>query len=82
VQIARPESGTSETFDLKAVGERLRSSAELVANPFLVRATLKHERAETGGVMELTVFPDGRAIVKGTSRPETARAIYARYVGA
>jgi len=28
------------------------------------------------------VFPDGRAVIKGTSRPEEARAVYARYIGA
>ena len=30
---------------------------------------------------ELTVFPDGRAIVKGTSDTGMARSLYARYVG-
>ena len=30
---------------------------------------------------ELTVFPDGRTIVKGTSDPGIARSVYARYIG-
>jgi adenylyltransferase/sulfurtransferase len=30
---------------------------------------------------EFTVFPDGRAIIKGTSDVEKARTLYARYVG-
>jgi adenylyltransferase/sulfurtransferase len=30
---------------------------------------------------ELTVFADGRAIVKGTDDPAMARKIYAQYVG-
>ena len=30
----------------------------------------------------LTVFADGRAIVKGTQDPAVARSLYARYVGA
>ena len=30
---------------------------------------------------ELTVFPDGRAIVKGTTDPAVARSVYARYIG-
>jgi adenylyltransferase/sulfurtransferase len=30
---------------------------------------------------EFTVFPDGRAIIKGTSDIERARTLYARYVG-
>lgn len=34
------------------------------------------------GEHELTVFPDGRAIVKGTGDPSVARTLYARYIGA
>lgn len=30
---------------------------------------------------EITVFPDGRAIIKGTSDPSVARSLYARYIG-
>ena len=30
---------------------------------------------------ELTLFPDGRAIIKGTTDPAVARSLYARYVG-
>jgi adenylyltransferase/sulfurtransferase len=30
---------------------------------------------------EMTLFPDGRAIIKGTSDPAVARTLYARYVG-
>jgi adenylyltransferase/sulfurtransferase len=30
---------------------------------------------------ELTVFPDGRAIIKGTTDPGLARSLYARWVG-
>jgi molybdopterin-synthase adenylyltransferase len=30
---------------------------------------------------ELTLFPDGRAIIKGTTDTATARSLYARYVG-
>jgi len=30
---------------------------------------------------EITVFADGRAIVKGTSDPAVARSIYAQYIG-
>jgi len=31
---------------------------------------------------ELTLFPDGRAIIKGTSDATQARSFYARFVGA
>jgi adenylyltransferase/sulfurtransferase len=30
---------------------------------------------------EMTVFPDGRAIIKGTTDPGLARSLYARYIG-
>jgi len=30
---------------------------------------------------ELTIFADGRAIVKGTADPGVARGLYTRYVG-
>jgi molybdopterin/thiamine biosynthesis adenylyltransferase len=30
---------------------------------------------------EMTLFPDGRAIIKGTTDPGVARSLYARYVG-
>jgi adenylyltransferase/sulfurtransferase len=31
---------------------------------------------------EMTVFGDGRAILKGSSDPAVARSLYARYIGA
>jgi adenylyltransferase/sulfurtransferase len=31
---------------------------------------------------ELTIFPDGRAIIKGTTDTGVARSLYARYIGA
>jgi adenylyltransferase/sulfurtransferase len=31
---------------------------------------------------EMTLFPDGRAIIKGTTDPAIARSLYARYIGA
>jgi len=30
---------------------------------------------------EFTVFPDGRAIIKGTDDTEKARILYAKYIG-
>jgi molybdopterin-synthase adenylyltransferase len=61
--------------DLAALAERLRQSgiARVTVNPYLLRAAL--------GDMDVTVFPDGRAIIKGTEDESVARTIYARYVG-
>jgi len=33
------------------------------------------------GEYEVTVFPDGRAIIKGTTDTGVARSVYSRYLG-
>ena len=38
--------------------------------------------SNSGGSYEMMVFPDGRAIIKGTNDPGVARSLYARYIGA
>lgn len=63
------------SLDLDALARRLRPAGDVLANPFLVRF-----RDATAG-HELTVFADGRAIIKGTGDEAEARSIYARYVG-
>jgi adenylyltransferase/sulfurtransferase len=61
-------------MDLAALAGRLAATTELeLANDHLLRF-----RAEA---VEVTVFADGRAIIKGTDDPARARAVYARYVG-
>jgi adenylyltransferase/sulfurtransferase len=54
---------------------RLESAGTVTSNPFLVRVALSDSE------LEMTVFPDGRAIVKGTEDPAVARAAYSRYIG-
>lgn len=56
-----------------ALAERWRGLGEVTANDYLARLRL--------GGHELTVFPDGRAIIKGTQDETVARTLYARYVG-
>ncbi len=64
----------SRRLDLAALGQRLRSAVtEVRNNDFLL-----HFRVPP---YELTVFADGRAIVKGTRDPGVARSLYARYIG-
>ena len=63
------------TLDLPSLAKRLEGAGEVLANRFLVRFS----DVSTGH--ELTIFPDGRAIIKGTTEPREARAIYDRYVG-
>jgi adenylyltransferase/sulfurtransferase len=67
--------------DLVSLAERLRSHGAVTVNEFLVRARLEGEASEFEDPVELTVFRDGRTVVRGTSRPEVARGVYAKYVG-
>jgi len=70
VQVSPPGPAT---IDLKELERRLAPLGEVSRNEFLLRARLDG--------CEVTVFPDGRAIVKGTDDPSRARALVARYVG-
>jgi len=60
-------------IDLLQLKARLEPLGEVRANEFALRF-----RTES---YEMTIFPDGRAIVKGTSDTGVARSLYARYVG-
>jgi adenylyltransferase/sulfurtransferase len=65
----------SRRLDLEELGRRLGASASGVRhNDFLLRFRVPP--------YELTVFADGRAIIKGTKDPAVARSLYARYIGA
>ena len=59
--------------DLVQLKARLEPLGEVRANQFALRFFITP--------YELTVFADGRAIVKGTSDTGVARSLYARYVG-
>jgi len=60
-------------IDLASLETRLAPLGEVRANEFALRFLI--------APYELTIFPDGRAIVKGTSDEGVARSLYARYVG-
>ena len=66
----------SQPLDLEELRARLTPVGETSANRFLLRFR------PTGQDHELTIFSDGRAIVKGTTDSSQARSLYARYVGA
>jgi molybdopterin-synthase adenylyltransferase len=72
VQISPPEK---RSFSFAELAPRLRAAGDVSYNPFLLRLTL------AGGDQQITLFPDGRAIIKGTDDVAVARAIYARFVG-
>ncbi len=60
--------------DLQALARRLEPLGEVRANGLLLRfRTPAHT---------ITVFPDGRALIQGTTDVGRARSLYARYIGA
>ena len=75
--LVRPSSVA--TPDFAAIVARLRrahaagGSGEVMANEFVLRFRTPP--------YELTLFTDGRAIVKGTDDPSLARSLVARYLG-
>jgi adenylyltransferase/sulfurtransferase len=62
-------------FDLSldALAAKLGTTMAIQRWPYLLRGR--------EGEIEISVFPDGRAIVHGTSDVARARAIYSRYIG-
>jgi adenylyltransferase/sulfurtransferase len=60
-------------LDLADLRARLAPLGEVRANEFAVRFAV--------GPYEMTIFADGRAIVKGATDTGVARSLYARYVG-
>ena len=71
VQIAPPRS---TTIDLESLAKKLGHITNVKQNEYLVRFSSEGN--------EITVFRDGRAIVKGTDDISVARSLYARYIGA
>jgi adenylyltransferase/sulfurtransferase len=65
--------GGERPLDLLELKARLEPLGEVKANEFALRFRV--------APYEMTIFPDGRAIVKGTSDTGVARSFYARYVG-
>lgn len=63
--------GTAIALDQLA--RQLEGVGQVTRNQFLLRLKVDS--------YELTVFPDGRAIVGGTSDVATARTLYAKYIG-
>lgn len=60
-------------LDLEALARRLHGVRDLSVNRYLLRFTVNG--------YEISVFPDARAIIKGTADPDVAKSLYARFVG-
>jgi adenylyltransferase/sulfurtransferase len=70
VQIAHR---TAETLRFDELAGKLRAVGSVVHNRFLLRFEVEG--------YQFTVFPDGRAIIKGTNDVNAARTLYAKYIG-
>ncbi|HST89284.1 MAG TPA: ThiF family adenylyltransferase [Ktedonobacterales bacterium] len=73
VQVRPPRGTAGAGLDLAALAERLAPVGEVASNGFLLRLRVDG--------YDVTVFPDARAIIKGTDDLALARGVYAKYVG-
>lgn len=64
---------TSAALSFDALASKLSAVGKVEHNRFMLRF-------EVDGHL-LTLFPDGRAIIKGTNDINTARSLYAKYIG-
>lgn len=60
-------------LDLTEMSKRLTPHGTVRQNAFMLKFSMDS--------FEMTLFPDGRAIIKGTTDVAIARSLYARYVG-
>jgi adenylyltransferase/sulfurtransferase len=70
----RPPPG-HVTFDMGLLAQKLTAVGQVERTPYLVRCQL----SQSG--LNLTLFPDGRLIVQGTTDADRARSVYAKYIG-
>lgn len=85
VQIMAPDHINRKTpgvdVDLKRMAHKLAEHGTFTQHHFLLQGELIHEIGIDQKPIELTLFPTGRAIFKGTEDLDLARSLYARYVG-
>lgn len=67
--------GKTATLSLEELAARVGTAGRVTRNAYLFRLYLSNPD------YELTVFRDGRAIVKGTEDVGIARGLYSRYIG-
>lgn len=60
-------------LDLQELAKRLGTMGTVRVNEFALRVQIEN--------FDITVFPDGRAILKGTTDVGVARSLYAKYIG-
>ncbi|GHO84498.1 ThiF family adenylyltransferase [Dictyobacter formicarum] len=73
VQVRNTMHEQQQPLNFAALAERLQAIGTVNYNAYLLRFQVDG--------YELTVFPDARAIIKGTDDEQVARSVYARYIG-
>ena len=76
VQIRAP----GRTLDLAWLHRQLAACGRLQATPYLLKFWPRAQNAAPETI-EFSIFPDGRAIIHGTSDPVLARRLYTQYLG-
>lgn len=76
-----PVHADGQRVDLGLLASRLGAHGVFEATRFLIRGSLDREPGLDGAPIGLTVFGDGRALIRGVGDPGRARSIYAKYVG-
>jgi adenylyltransferase/sulfurtransferase len=61
-------------IDIEELSKKLSPLGKTVFNQYLLKFYINQ--------FEMTVFPDGRAIIKGTEDTARAKSLYAKYIGA
>ena len=64
---------TPTSINFQSLAARLEGVGDVKFNDYLLRFRT--------GNFELTVFPDARSIIRGTDEINTARSLYAKYIG-
>jgi adenylyltransferase/sulfurtransferase len=67
----------SAELDFEEIAARLKRQAKVITGPHMLRAEID----DNGKSYQLSLFPDGRAIIHDTAEASIARSVYARYVG-
>ena len=73
IYVFRAKRADRVKLDFEELAARFKKVGEAKFNPFMFQAKVDR--------YEFTVFPDGRAIIKGTNDPAQAKTIYAKYIG-
>ncbi len=81
VQITPHLKEGSPMLNLSEIAFRLTPHGRFIVNEYLLRGEFRADSNKKADPIELTLFPNGRAIIKGVAEPEVARSIYSKYIG-